>query len=271
VIGRVDGNSRAFGAELHGEANFRRGRHEVRNRIDTNTVFIKTPNTSRWVSSTDIFEIESIYQFRISPITGPFARAGMSTSLFIGRDLRTNSVRYVFDDGTMTGEQTELRLTEPFAPITFLESAGWFVNPVRKGVVDADVRGGIGVRQVLADGQLGVQDDSDTTDLVEVLRLNSYAQAGVELLAYVRGQVYDKKINYYAGGEFLLPVVRSERAGDDRSAVSLIDKKVRAGIAYRIAKWATVLYEIRLVHQPQLLRKYQVQNNFGFKGSYSIL
>ncbi|MBT8495581.1 MAG: hypothetical protein KJO07_21215 [Deltaproteobacteria bacterium] len=272
VIGRVDGTSRSFGAELRAEANFKKSQHELRNRIDANTVFIKTPNTRRWVSSTDVLELESIYQYRLSPITGPFTRAGMMTSMFVGRDLRTNAVQYLFDDGTMTDDQqTELRLTDPFSPVTVLESLGWFLNPVRKKYFDLDFRGGLGARQVFADGQLGVQDDSDTTDIVEVVRLKTYFQAGLELIAMTRGVVWDKKVSYYFGGEFLLPVVRSEEPGDDRSAVSLIDKKIRLGVAYRIAKWATLLYEIRLVHQPQLLDKYQVQNNVGFKGSYSVL
>jgi hypothetical protein len=50
----------------------------------------------------------------------------------------------------------------------------------------------------------------------------------------------------------------------------VIDKRFRLGVAYRIASWATVLYEVRLVHQPQLVDEYQIQHNFGFKASYSV-
>lgn len=151
-------------------------------------MFIETPNTKRWVSSTDVLKAESIYQYRLAPSTGPFARAGMMTSMFVGRDLRTNAVTYEFDDGRSTDDlQTELRLTDPFSPLTLLESIGWFVNPVQYRSFDLDFRAGLGARQVFADGQLGVQDGSSTTDIVEVVRLRSYQQAGVEAIAMARG------------------------------------------------------------------------------------
>lgn len=271
VIGKRDGTSRSIGADLHFEANWTRRKHEIRNRADANVVFIKTPNTGGWVSAIDVLELESIYQYRSLPWMGPFGRVGVATSMFVGRDLRTNSVQYQYPDGTLTEERTELRLTDPFSPVTLLQTAGVFINPIRDPRFDLDIRAGIGAREVLADGQLGVLDDKDTTGIVEVVDLRDYAQAGVELIVMTRGQLFDKKVQYFSGGEFLLPVVRSELAGDDRSAFKLIEKRFRLGIAYKIAKWATLLYEIRLVHQPQLVDTYQVQNAFGFKGSYSVL
>lgn len=79
-------------------------------------------------------------------------------------------------------------------------------------------------------------------------------------------------MSYYFGGEFLLPLLRTDLPSvAGKTATELIDKKVRFGGAYRIAKWATILYESRLVHQPQLLDRYQVQNNIGSKGTYSVL
>lgn len=269
VIGKADGTSRSIGADVHGEANWAGGRHEVRNRLDANVVFIRTPNTRGWVSATDVLELESIYQYRITSWMGPFLRGGLVTSMFVGRDLRTNSVEYQLPDGSLTPEQTELRLTDPFQPLTLLQTVGAFVNPVREEEFDIDFRGGIGAREVFADGQLGVQDDSDTTGIVEIVDLRSYVQAGLELIAMSRGILLEKKLQYFFGGEFLLPLLRSE--SDGRSSLSLIDKRIRLGIAYRVASWATLLYEIRLVHQPQLLGRYQIQNSFGFKASYSVL
>lgn len=47
VVGRLDGTSRSFQADVHGEANWACGKHEVRNRLDTNTVIVKTQNTGQ--------------------------------------------------------------------------------------------------------------------------------------------------------------------------------------------------------------------------------
>lgn len=123
---------------------------------------------------------------------------------------------------------------------------------------------------MLADGQFGVQDRSETPAIVELVDLHDYWQAGFELIAMARGELYEKRIQYFAGGEFLLPIIREKEPGDDRNAFEVLDKRLRLGVAYKIASWATILYEVRLVHQPQLIDLVQVQNNFGFKASYSV-
>jgi len=271
VVGQRDGSSKSLGAELHAEANWTGGKHEVRNRVDINVVFIKTPNTSSWVSASNLLELESVYQYRVVPWAGPFARAGYNTSIFVGHDLRANAVQYLYPDGTLTPARTKLRLTDALYPMTFLQTVGAFVNPVRTKPFDLDFRAGVGAREILADGQLGVQDLSATPSIVELVELRDTWQAGLELIVMARGELLDeKRLQYYAGGEFLLPLVRDKEPGDDRGAFEMIDKRLRLGVAYKVASWATLLYEIRVVHQPQLVDDYQIQNNFGFKASYSV-
>jgi hypothetical protein len=270
VVGQRDGQSKSFGVDLHAEANWTGGKHEERNRLDLSAVFIKTPNLSSWVVASNVLELENIYQYRVVPWAGPFVRAMVTTSMLVGRDLRTNTVQYQLPDGTMTGPRTDLRLTDPFRPTTFLQTVGGFVNPVRTKPFDLDFRAGIGVREVIADGQLGVQDRSDTPSIVELVDLHDYWQAGFELIVMARGELLDERIQYYAGGEFLLPVVRGKEPGDERNAFEVLDKRFRIGVAYKIASWATVVYEFRVVHQPQLIDEYQIQNNFGLKASYSV-
>jgi hypothetical protein len=270
VVGQRDGQSKSFGVDAHFEANWTRGRHEVRNRADLSAVFIKTPNLSTWVTASNYLELENIYQYRLLPWAGPFTRAGINTSILVGRDLRTNTVQYRFPDGELSAPRTDLRLTDPFTPTTFLQTAGGFVNPIRTKPFDLDFRGGVGAREVFADGQRGVKDDSATPAIVELVELRNYWQLGVEAIVMARGEVYDQRIQYFTGGEFLLPLVRTKEPGDDRRAWEVIDKRFRLGVAYKIASWATVLYEVRLVHQPQLVDEYQIQHNFGFKASYSV-
>lgn len=270
VVGQRDGQSKSFGVDLHAEANWTGGKHEVRNRVDLSAVFIKTPNLSFWVVASNVLELENIYQYRVVPWAGPFARAMVNTSVLVGNDLRTNSVQYQLPDGTLTAPRTDLRLTDPFHPTSFLQTIGGFVNPVRSDPFDLDFRGGFGMREVIADGQFGVQDKSETPSIVELVDLHDYLQAGIELIVMARGELYDKRIQYFAGGEFLLPLVRTKEPGDERNAFDVLDKRVRLGVAYKIASWATLVYEIRVVHQPQLIDQVQIQNNFGFKASYSV-
>lgn len=271
VVGRIDGTTRSFNLDVHAEANWKCGPNEVRTRLDTNDLIVKTQNTGRWVPASDFVELESIYQYHAFPKVGPFARAGLKTSVFLGRDLRTNSVQYELPDGMLTDERTEYRLTDRFLPLTLLQSVGVFYNPVKKEHFDIDIRGGIGVREVFANGQLGLADDAMTKDVVELVGLHSYAEAGLEAILMIRGETFKERVSYYGGGEFLLPVLRTKQPGDDRAAVDLISKTIRLGVAYKLAKSATILYELRLVHQPQLIEDVQILNNVGFKATFNLL
>jgi hypothetical protein len=271
VVGRIDGTTRSFNLDIHGEADWSCDRHTVRSRLDTNDLIVKTQNTGRWVPASDFVELESIYQYHAHPKVGPFARAGLKTSVFLGRDLRTNAVQYRLPDDTLTEQRTEYRLTDRFLPLTLLQSVGAFYNPVKLEHFDIDLRGGLGMREVFAGNQLGVQDEAATTDVVELVGLRSYAEAGVEAVAMIRGETWKEQISYYAGGEFLLPMLRTREPGDDRSAWTLVSKTVRLGLAYRLAKAATILYELRLVHQPQLIDSVQIVNNVGFKATFNLL
>ena len=270
VVGVQNGGTRSIGGEVHFEANWARNRHEVYNRADVTALFIKTPNTGGWVTASDLLELETTYQFRAKKYIGPFVRAGFATSMFVGRDLRTNSVDYELEDGTLLEDRTRLRLTDPFKPITLQQTVGVFFNPIREEGYNLDIRTGLGAREVFADGQRGLDDDNATPSIVETTDLEDYVQAGWEVIVALRGELFEKKVSYYLTGEFLLPFYRSNKNGDDRNAVELMTKTVRFGLAYRIAKWATLLYEIRLVHEPQLIDKYQIQNSVGFKASYSV-
>ncbi len=271
VLGRIDGTTRSFNLDVHGEANWRCGRHEVRNRLDTNDLIVKTQNTGRWVPASDFVELESIYQYYAGRHVGPFARVGLKTSVFLGRDLRTNAVQYQLPDGELTPSRTEYRLTDRLLPLTLLQSVGMFYNPVHEAQFDVDLRGGIGVREVIADDQLGVRDVATTTAIVELAGLHSYVEGGLEAIIMVRGEAWKERVSYYGGIELLLPLLRTREVGDDRTAVELLSKTVRLGVAYRLAKSATILYELRLVHQPQLIDSVQVLNNFGFKATFNLL
>lgn len=271
VLGRIDGTTRSFHVDVHAEANWRCQKQEVRNRLDATDVIVKTQNTGRWVPAADFVELESIYQYRATPTWGPFARAGLRTSLFLGRDLRTNAVQYQLPDGTLTESRTEYRLSDRFLPLTLLQSVGAFYNPVHNEHFDIDVRGGLGVREVVADGQLGLLDVAATPSIVELTDLHTYHEAGLELISMIRGEVWDERFSYYAGGEFLLPVIRSAQADDERASWDLVSKTVRVGFAYRLAKSASIIYELRVVHQPQLIDTVQVLNNAGFKATFNLL
>jgi hypothetical protein len=270
VVGVRDGSSKSFALDSHAEANWDGGQHEWRNRFDLAAVFVKTPNLRQWVAASNLVEVETIYQYRILPWAGPFVRLGVATSMVVGRDLRVNSVQYQLPDGSLTEERTDYRLTDPFMPTTFLQTVGGFVNPIREKEFDLDFRAGLGAREIFADGQLGVKDLAETPMIVELVQLRDYQQAGIEFIVMIRGELWDKKVQYFTGGEFLLPLVRTREAGDDRSAWDVMDSRFRAGVAYKLAKWATVLYEFRVLHQPQLIDEVQIQNYFGIKASYSI-
>jgi hypothetical protein len=81
----------------------------------------------------------------------------------------------------------------------------------------------------------------------------------------------EQNFSTFAGVETLVPLLHSQEPGDLRSTVDLISETVQLGVAYKLVKSATIVYELRLVHDPQLIEAVQIQNNAGFKATFNLL
>ena len=50
-------------------------------------------------------------------------------------------------------------------------------------------------------------------------------------------------------------------AGDNRGAMALTNVEIDATLSFKLVDWASLDYELKALRQPQLLDRFQVQNN----------
>ena len=122
-------------------------------------------------------------------------------------------------------------------------------------------------REVLAGGQLAINDDGDTPE-IELVELSDSWQAGGEGVLEVWGDLEDKKVSYRASVEVLVPFAQSDAPiRDDKSIVEYTVVEMKAALSFRLVSWATLDYELGALREPLVLDAWQVRNqlllNFG--------
>lgn len=274
VIGQPDGSSWTLGFNVTGGLKYINGSHESHTTLNISETFIRTPIIAEFVRSTDLVELESIYYYHIPSITwvGPFARLKLQTSIFKGEDVQPAPIDYVLTspEGEVTTVTADrLSLTDPFFPFTLKESIGLFARPIGRKWLSAEVRAGLGAREVFADNQFALKDNKDTPQ-IEIAELRDFVQLGAELVLQASGQLFSERVIYTAGAEFLTPFYNSTDESE-KSFTELTNTELFIKASFRLVSWASLDYEFRAVKQPALLDKYQVQNLFLLTVGYTLL
>lgn len=264
VLGQADGSTFTFGLKFLALVNYNEDKHEWRNTLNMGEGLSRTPVVPQFVKSRDAAQLESIYLYHVVDWFGPFARFQVDTSLFRGADVRAGDTTYVIthvDGSTDTRTGTHLSLTDPFRPMTLKESIGPFARPVSSERVNLEFRLGLGAREILAKNQLTVTDD-DKTPQIEVTELRNVNQLGVEGVVAIWGALEAKKVTYRVSAEAMTPLAHSDLpAGDNRGDFDLTNVDLGALLSFKLVEWASLDYELKAVRQPQLLDRFQVQNN----------
>lgn len=273
VVGQLDGVTVTGTFQGDGGIDFRRGSHEWRNSLKISEAFSRTPAIDKFVKSTDIFALDSLYLYRIKrlPWFGPFAQATLQTAMLEGRDVRGSEVNYLISDTdgtTRTVTDNELRLSDPFQPLTLRESIGAFADLIQRTRLNLLVKLGFGAQHTFAAGQLAVNDDG-ATDTIEVKELRNAHQGGPVLDVEIRGSFPERKISYFLGGEMLIPVINDD--SEDRSAIKLTNMLFEAGLSVKIVSWASLDYQFRALREPQIIDVFQVQNNLLLTFTWSVV
>lgn len=281
VVGQQEGNQFQIGGAFDGDIGYLLGEHDWRNSLSLLETFSYGPPVRALMKTADTLRFETAYYYHPvkAPWVGPFVRAGVLTAIFEGADYRATPTLYEIQNETDpdTGNPRQetgkrFRLSESFLPTTLRESAGIFLNPYRKDYLDILILVGGGSTQVFADGQYALKDDATTADRIEVIRLSSYVQAGLEAGLALSGTAYSGKVKYRAYGDVLVPFYRSDKAaGDKRNLGDLTNVELGAMLSFKLVEWASLDYILKALRQPQLVQDWQVQNmlllTFGY--SYS--
>ena len=274
VVGQIDGVSMTAVVNVDGGFDYRRGPHEWRNAFKLSEAFSRTPAIDEFVKSSDVISLDStyLYHFKAVPWIGPFARVEFATAIFEGRDIRANESTYSIQrlDGSIdTVVDDRLRLSDPFSPLTLGESVGVFAQPVRKDNFQLEVKLGFGARHIFADDALAVDDDGGT-DVIEVNELEDVHQGGPAADVELRGKMATG-LNYFAGAEVMIPVIRSKDDPEGRDSFELANVLIKAGLSMKLASWASLDYQLRALRQAQIVDKFQVQNNLLLTFTWSLL
>ncbi len=271
VVGQTDGSSITFGYKLDSAVAVVRGPHEWRGALFVGQSLTKTPAIDHVLKSQDALRFESIYLFHALDWFGPYARIAGDGPILAGFDERAAPVSYLVRhvDGTTSARTASfLRLTDLFRPFNLSESAGPFFRPVRRDEVNLELRAGAAAHETFADRQLAVNDDA-ATDAIEVDELQTFYQVGVEAALALWGKPAGDRVLYKAGVEAMMPLYRSDTvSAEGKSAVDLLNVIGFATLSFKLVSWASIDYDLRVVRQPQLIAKTQVQNHlvltFGF-------
>ncbi len=277
VVGQENGSALTLGGNFDGTLSYSRNGHDWRNSLSLLETFSYGPPIKQFMKTADRLLFESIYYYRPPklPWLGPFARFVLDTSIFENTDHRATDTTYEFlgEIDPMTGANRtkvgrKLHLTDSFLPLTLKESVGIFARPIGKEEVEILIRAGFGTHQVFADGQYALKGVNAAGNM-EVQPLRDYVQGGFEAALVIQGAFYDKKVNYKAYAETMIPSLRQKEAGDNRKAVDLTNVEVGALLSFKLVSWASLDYTFKALRQPQLVDKWQLQNMLLLTFSYS--
>jgi hypothetical protein len=269
VVGRIDGTSFAVGLKVNGALDWTRDVHEWRNSLTLGETFTRTPAVDQFVKTNDQLLLESIYLYHLKrlPWLGPFARFKLTTALFPGEDVRAAPVSYV---GAVTRTADTLRLTDALTPTTLQEMLGVFGKPLDRKDLALELKAGFEARQMIADGQLALADDAATPE-VEVVALQHVVQGGPSLGLIAKGQLSEGRVLYAGLAEAMIPAINNQASGDDRSTLELTNVNLELNLSFKLVSWASVDYQLRAVREPQLIDKWQLQNNLLLSFSYALI
>jgi hypothetical protein len=269
VVGQLDGATYTVGISVLAGADYRNGKHQVRSRLSITEAFSRTPVLDRFIKSTDLFKFEGLYLFEFNEWLGPYGRLNMDTFLLESFDIRParTTWRITQDGQTTAHDGFELRLTDGLSPMKLTESLGLFARPKSSRKMNVEFRAGFGALHVLADDQLAIKDDDATTDVIEVIGLDGFSQAGGEVGLALWGELYEKKVTYRISADVMMPFINDDESS---SLMDLTNVEISANLSFKLLDWLSLDYLFRAVRTPQLIEGYQIQNNLLLTASYSF-
>ncbi|MBI5500650.1 MAG: hypothetical protein HY907_10450 [Deltaproteobacteria bacterium] len=270
VVGQPDGWALTLDAAVPASVGYRAGGHEVRAAFEGQVAFSRSTALSEFIKSKDLFAFDADYLFHAIEVLGPYVHFGLEAAMLPGYDTRAGATVWLVmrrGGGVERWAGTRFRLTDPFLPITFRESAGLFVHPYASDAFAIETRAGFGGLHTLADGQLVVSDDGGT-DEIEVRELYSFDQAAVEMGVALFGRYVEDKVSWRVGADVAIPVVsRPEDPG--RSLEEMINVDLNATLSFKLLSWLSIDYTFRALRRPQLVDAFQIQNNLLVTLSYT--
>ena len=285
VVGTpVDGTTFQIGVVLDGSANLRAGQHEWRNTLKINHTQTRTPVVPKFVKTADDFRLQSMYLYELQsvPWLGPFARARLQTALFDGQfvdgsDQNLNIPGEDDANGDAPGTRTlpaneEFKLTSAFEPFVLRQSGGFFARPLSDPDLAVTFTLGLGAQEIFAEGGYALTDNADTADVIELSRLDSSQQAGLESELEAGGAV-NKQLTWGFNLNLLHPFVINVDNPLLNELEGLDLTNVEAGIklSMKLNKWASVDFTSTAKKVPLISKEWQLTNGLLVSAAFNLL
>jgi hypothetical protein len=158
-----------------------------------------------------------------------------------------------------TQSASSLPLTDMFRPLVLRQSIGPYVRPLSLTKLNLEMRLGFAGRETIAAGQLAV-DDHDATPTIEVKELDNIQQAGPDGVITIWGKLLDGQLAYRWALEVMAPVLRHPDAQPGKTTLDLINVDLIGTLSAKLARYASLDYQLKLARQPQLLDETQVSH-----------
>ncbi len=277
VVGVPDGTTLNFGVQLEGGLLYSKDEHEWKNTLKIVHTQTRIPTIKSFLKSADQASLESVYTYRLKKMHwfGFFASLNAETALvdgFLIRDTDTTLLIKELDGKTKKESlkaQDTFSLTKGLSPFLLKESLGIVLIYDKTSALKVNFKFGGGVVEVWTNNGLRVDDNADTADLYELVRLQDYMQAGLESKLVATGLLFNKMLNYNFTVGAMLPFYSSVM--NNMSLIELLNVNMSLTMALKINKWLAINYALSVVSAPLIQPKLQVTNNLILSFTTSIL
>lgn len=265
VIGKNDGLTTTFGGMFLYEGGYRTPFHNWRYHLSIRQSATKTPEIPKLIKTEDqlLLSTEYLYSYITQPAFGPFLAASLELPLFASHDVNAEVTNYVvtYVDGSQDSfSASEIRLTDPFFPLTLRQSLGLYFFPLEHPEFHLELRSGIESRQIFLEDQLVINDNKDTENVVELRELENIYLAGWLNSARVYGQLHRDAIYYEIFGDVVVPLVINESRESNKSKWKLYHLNSGARLVSKLSSWLQLEYAFQLKREPLILDEFQMSH-----------
>lgn len=251
-VGQLEGWNLGLAVFFDATAAWRHEKHQWVTRLELQEEQSRAPGTdfsdgSAFINQADRLFLHTIYTYNLLQWFGPYARAGMTTSIF-DRHQYFDGDRVVDRlDGDGNVEETlmvagtdRVGVASAFAPTTLVQGAGGNFRILRRRNFELDFRVGLGGRQVIANGLYVFNDVDDPTQNDTLTPVDTTTLEGGEgtVIGLARLSRYLTIATEFEG---FLPFSDGEEVFTWRNQVSL-----------RLAQFASIVYRFNAFRDPNI-------------------
>ncbi len=227
-------------------------------RLDIEESHLRDPTTETFYSLRDRVFFHSIYIYQLVNWFGPYARAGVETSM-LPRQIVLGEGERLEDDGRVVTGPASVRFADALAPMTLIEGVGGNFQAWRSREIELGLRLGIGARQQITNGlrvRLPGEGEDAPDRLVPVT--NRFIE-GVEATAIGSARI-TRYVTVTTEFDALYPF--------DQGQPFIFSWRNQIGL--RLASFASLTYRLNLLRNPTLTLVDDVQSEHTVQLRFSI-